>query len=1180
MIPKKHWLLLIILIAGCNVIVFGQRLDLRNPEILKKYTVEQIKQSYFDYFKIHGCDNTDRKNKWFFRWIESSAAYVDKNGFYSRKKSLLENKKNNLQSLSTTYEGDWKEIITNKLTNGGGGTGRVTCMAFDPLNNQVIYSASAYSGLWKTTDQGSTWELINKDLPVVGVSAIAIDPNNGQIIYIGTGDGMTGQTISDGIYKSTDGGMSWTKIFSTPSSSWKKEGYNSILIDPSNSSRIVVATSEFGYFLSTDAGVSFNNSTPDGMITDMEFLPNNSNRIISGVYNEGISYSMDGGATFNSASIQNKPSGISRVEITVSEAAPNTIFALLGSSNGNGSHGVWKSVDGGVNFSSVHTGAPHFIARNTTDNTGGQNYLHCSFEVSDVDPNLIVAGGIYPWYSSDGGVNWSQLNPSYLKNGLGNSVHVDYCEIKYENNNWYFATDGGIYQTSNLLSNWNFISEGVNGLMLWGMDNSRSDRNLIAFGLQDNGSNIKIDNSGSFSYEDGGDGMHSLIDDTDNNLIFVSAQGSNYKRSINKGSSWQTVLSSTQTGENTPFESRIFQNEINPLEFFIPHQNVWKSVDRGATWLKTGDIIPGGYSGRIEKMEISPSNPDIMIVRLLDWSKSGREKYPIYKSVNGGTTWARINEYNKIGNKHRAVSFAFDPIDPDVIYSLYEGDFEWNPSEVIVLTKSTDGGLTWTNITDGLPASIIHHDIIVTRDHDVFVGSDLGVFLKENATWVNFNEKLPKLPIKVLQYLPELKILRAATYGRGIWETVYPENAVACENNTNLTSTANSDSIQWNWTNVLGANNIVKYKLSNVSNWTTQQIGNANSFTLYDLNEGDSYDFKVGNICGIDTNYNSNSTKVSCSKIYNLNVDFADDKATLSWDHSQYSNFVFSYRKSDVYTWTNINVSGKSTTVSGLEPNKSYYVKILTDCGSASGKDTLISIPNFGFCDVDFGYAVQGYSITNVTVNTDIQNYTGVNWGAVYNNYLNLETVSKLGGALDVTIEVENQSLDGSMGFLQVWIDYNQDDTFSNSEKVISTTTDFYHNQIITVPVDAEIGNTRMRFSVTKETYNYLGPCSDYIMGEGEIEDYTLIVEPLITNVKDEPINKTISIYPNPSSGVFSIETSMASNVELYDLSGAVVFKGSVKNQIVETNLMQGLYFMNVFDGSQLIGKSRVLIVK
>ena len=210
----------------------------------------------------------------------------------------------------------------------------MNCVEFHPTNAQIMWAGTPAGGIWKTTNGGGNWFAIADGLPVLGVSSIAVDPNNADVLYIATGDRdrataldafgarLYGDTKSIGLLKSTDGGATWTAVLSAE----QHEGIfiSEVLIDPSNSNRVITATS-LGMFISTDAGSTWDFEQAGDFI-DIELKPGSSNVIYATTfYDAQFFVSIDHGLNWNSPVAF---SDFKRIHISTTSANPDGIDLL------------------------------------------------------------------------------------------------------------------------------------------------------------------------------------------------------------------------------------------------------------------------------------------------------------------------------------------------------------------------------------------------------------------------------------------------------------------------------------------------------------------------------------------------------------------------------------------------------------------------------------------------------------------------------------------------------------------------------------------------------------------------------------------------------------------------------------------------------------------------------------
>jgi len=275
------------------------------------------------------------------------------------------------------------------------GQGRINVGIVDPNNPTIMYVGAPAGGIWKSIDSGEHWEPLSDYLPQIGVSGIAIDYNNSDIIYISTGDDDSRDAYGIGVLKSVDGGSTWSQT--------GLEGFgrfntgNDIYIDPNDSNTLWVATSA-GLYKTTDAGVSWVR-TLSGRIKDIKLKPGDSN-VIYAASPSTFYKSTNGGDSFVQVS-NGLSSGTTRIVLDVTPANSEYVYALCAGVSSS-FQGLYKSVDGGNSFFRTQE------AKNIFEST--QAYYDLALAVSDQDPNLVFVGCLNVWRSNDGGDNFSKIN--------------------------------------------------------------------------------------------------------------------------------------------------------------------------------------------------------------------------------------------------------------------------------------------------------------------------------------------------------------------------------------------------------------------------------------------------------------------------------------------------------------------------------------------------------------------------------------------------------------------------------------------------------------------------------------------------------------------------------------------------------------------------------------------------
>ena len=372
------------------------------------------------------------------------------------------------------------------------GVGRINNLTFDPNNDNILWVGSPSGGLWKSIDGGLSWTSNTDLLPNLGVSDIAIDPTNSNIMYIITGDRDSDDTYAYGLMKSTDGGSTWntTGLSFNVNSAYRG---NRILIHPNNTNILLVSTRKSGYgetFRSTDGGENWDMVLQGPNLISMEFNTSNPN-IIYGVTTGTSKFyrSNDNGISWENmtyeAGLPN--SGNSRAVVAVTPANSNVVYILYSSGNG-GFGGLYKSTDGGYNFT-LQSDSPNILSWEVNGSgTDGQGTYDLALAVSPINENIVFTGGINIWKSVNGGVNWD-ISSHWYGNGGTEYVHADQHMLKYNPSNGilYSGNDGGIYKSENNGSNWTDISDGLQITQFYKIGISQTNFGLLLGGTQDNG---------------------------------------------------------------------------------------------------------------------------------------------------------------------------------------------------------------------------------------------------------------------------------------------------------------------------------------------------------------------------------------------------------------------------------------------------------------------------------------------------------------------------------------------------------------------------------------------------------------------------------------------------------------------------------------------------------------------
>lgn len=653
------------------------------------------------------------------------------------------------QSNAWTFVGP-----TGAPTNSG--AGRLCCIRFDPNNTDIIYVGAPAGGLWKSTNSGASWICLTDFLPSIGCSDVAIDPTNTNVIYIGTGDNDAGDSPSIGVMKSTDGGMTWNTtglVFNNA----QVRRISKVLIDPTNSNILYAGTSA-GIYKSYDAGVNWYQLSQLNAI-DLEFKPGNPNTIYA--CKTAMYKSTNAGLTWTLANSGLPQSNtVSRLAIAVTPDAPDYVYIVAAHTGSYAFNGLYLSTNSGVSFT-TQSGSPNILGWDVSGgDSDGQGWYDLAIAVAPYDKNVVVVGGVNVWRSDDMGVNWT-LNAHWYGGGGAPYVHADVHDIVFEpgtTGNYYIGCDGGIFQTTDDGGSFNDISNDLCIAQIYRLGLSGSSAGTLITGHQDNGTNVKVGNN--YFRGIGGDGMDCFIDRTNDNIMFGELYYGDFNRSTNGGNSFQGITSGLTGSADwvTPW----VQDPVNPNLLYAGYDQLFKSTNQGNSWTPTSSTM----TGVLKDIAVAPSNPQYIYVTT---------GVGLLRSTDAGVTWTNILPGILSGSTISRI--AVSSYDENKIWVSVSG--YTNNKKAFY---SADGGITWTNMSYGLPN--IPANCIVTvpgsMSDGVFIGCDAGVYYRDNssATWQPYFTSLPNTPVFDLDVFAPTMMLRAATYGRGVWECAIDQSVL------------------------------------------------------------------------------------------------------------------------------------------------------------------------------------------------------------------------------------------------------------------------------------------------------------------------------------------------------------------------------------------------------------------
>ena len=697
----------------------------------------------------------------------------------------------------------WQPLGPYKVpeNDGGGlavGIGRTTCVRFHPNYNEVdnnqVFAGSVASGAWIKRETTSDWENINtSNLPVLSIADIAINPKQIATIYLATGDQdsqfnydvCAGNFFeqSRGVFKSINGGKSWTTEaigqWDNDPNFWDYPSdmqMGDLIIHPQDTNILLITlikrikqdSIRGMVFRSEDSGKNWKKvlQTEKDKLRDLKFHPFKPDIVY--VAGQSIWKSTDAGKVWKQLDIKldEKPA---RIKIAVTPSAPDNLYFLAASTCFKGTYTLGIS----------HTQGEKFRKKNNWSINARMDRpcWRFGFDVSPVDSNYMAYGSLDILHSKDGGITFTKLSnwaSSYQKNKPSKHVHADLHYLAFSPTGSLFAsTDGGIYKKAKENTYWEDISDGLNTAKIKGLGISQYDNSVVYAGTQDVGG-ILYDSSyeNKWGTVTGGDGGRSEIDPAYDSILYhIDGFNKIMMRSDDRGKIWTRNFNPRpKSGIKTAF--LMIVDPIHPTTIYAGFKEVWKSENRGNTWVKISDFENEYHveDKNLITMAVAPNNSKVIYAGYSHptWGKSTDHK--MFKTVNGGKSWEAVGTNLKAFQWRSLMSLAVHPDDETNIVSAFK------TCNGNIVFQSVDGGITWRSISFNLPKEVSGEVVkFHPWDNSIFLGTTKGVFQKkENEnSWKKYGDDLPNVKISDLEISDCLGNITVGTRGYGVWRAPF-----------------------------------------------------------------------------------------------------------------------------------------------------------------------------------------------------------------------------------------------------------------------------------------------------------------------------------------------------------------------------------------------------------------------
>ncbi|HEX3672124.1 MAG TPA: hypothetical protein VHT92_10530 [Candidatus Cybelea sp.] len=684
--------------------------------------------------------------------------------------------------------------------------GRVTSVAGSASDPKLYYVGAAGGGVWKSANSGQTWDPVFEKQGVGAIGAVTIDPTDNNIVWVGTGESNPRNDVSygDGVYKSTDGGDTWTNV------GLKATRYVSrILVDPRNHNHVIVGAlgdvfadnSERGVYVTDDGGKSWKQTLsvgPESGASDLAMDAQNSSVIYAGIWKfqrkpwtftsggaeDGIYKSTDGGATWTKLEGHGLPaSPVGRVGLAVAPSNGNRVYALIESNEGV----LWRSDDAGANWT--------MMSKDTRVDARPFYFSHV--EVDPKNPDRVYGISFQVMLSKDGGKTFKSI---------ADDVHSDFHAIWIAPNDpsrIILGEDGGYVLTLDGGDNW-FFSMNLPIGQIYRVGLGNDNPYTVCVGLQDNsawcGPSNSLDQSGIQNKDwistTGGDGQWAIPEPDDPNWIWSDSQDGSlgvFNRVTKDGwsadpypqtskESWVPATSKYRFNWESPIAFAPWKSTAGKLIAWYGGNVVFQTIDRGRSWTVispdltrnikdhqqaaggpiTNDVSGAEYNDTILDIEGSQLRHNEIWV--------GTDDGLVQLTRDGGKHWTNVTPQG-------APQFArFATVAPSTLvagtaYATADGHYTGDSAPYVFVTH--DYGAHWTKIVNGLPADQWARSIrpdIRTRDL-VYLGTEEGIWISFNggSSWQSFQNDLPAVSVRDIRMQPQNDDLVIATHGRSAY---------------------------------------------------------------------------------------------------------------------------------------------------------------------------------------------------------------------------------------------------------------------------------------------------------------------------------------------------------------------------------------------------------------------------
>jgi photosystem II stability/assembly factor-like uncharacterized protein len=1198
-------------------------------------SISEIEKLANDYFAIKG-KGRGSGYKQYSRWLYERQFHTNDQGYLidpnveqASYQTFVNSEKFKKKANIT-----WTELGPSAWTASYGwnpGMGRINAVAVNQTDTNIIYIGSNGGGVWKTTNGGISWTPLvdNTNNGYMSVSSVCIDPSNPNVVYF----------TASAVVKSVNGGSTWTGTAGGPASPKK------VIVHPTNSN-ILFATGTNGIWRSTNAGTSWTQVNSTSM-EDIEFNPANPNIMYASCASgsSNVWRSVNGGINWNALGSNSGLIAAGRTLIGVSKEKPNIVYIAQATTNGLFGK-FYKSTDSGATFVTIVTGNPNngtnYFGYEIDGKDGfGQAGYDMALCVNPANADEIVIGGIICWRSNDGGKTFKPATEWYYPNPTGYN-HADVHALEFVKKTVYSGSDGGIFKNVNQSPVWIDLSAGLGIRQIYRISCAKTDASVITAGSQDNGTVFKRQN-GNWVDWIGGDGMDNAISPINANVAIGTSQyGAIYH--TDDGGINVTDLNQPAAGN---FITPLVMHPNNHDTIYGGWTGIWRSTNGGLSWT---NISAGAISGLITALAVAPSNPKYIY---------GSIGSVLYRTTNGGLSWTSVTASANITsifvsqNNPQKIWITCNSSTARVFVStnmgsnftdLSNGLPALSARSIVIQNNSLEGvyvGMnigvyyrdnnqtSWTMHGSGLP-------VVSVNEVEIHEASGkLRVATYGRGIWESdLQNKIPcSVPVNLTSSITGPTTVQVK------WNSVPNSNGYTVEYQINgsvnwlgsYTTTDTSyiftdllNNINYNWrvrTNCTGnisnfaqakflmyitcarvselaVHNItsktatlswksnsdaitytVQYREMPVGAWSEAITTDLTNLDLLNLTDLTDYQWRVKANCIYDSsNFTVDSFRTAsicglacCSPLNPTIIDLTFSTAKVAWNKVKMANsYYVEYRPSGTTVW----YSAGSTTdsflvINSLNPGP-YDWRVYTDCGLSSSTYTLGSFTIY--CHAS-GASNEFEYIRYVKLGS-FERKSGPDEG------YKLVTTPKIslltGGIYYLTLAAGFTGVPRTL-YWSVYFDNNNNGIFTDGGDLVGqkkTTDTSKFNITFRVPDSAKVNNSRLRVLMKWGSY----PNSCNLFRNGEVEDYLIkiVSAPSSGNNPIPQPDSSLTIYPVPADKILNYTCDLKSDqsnfeVSISNIEGRTLYKenyfaerGILSRNLDVSLLKEGVYFFSI----------------